>query len=68
VFLDHGQGVLSVFFHLGRIDFQEGQALEGRFPVGISGESGIAAEPHVHWAVYIHGVAVDPRVMERLRE
>jgi hypothetical protein len=68
VVLDHGQGVLSVFFHLGRIDVQEGQALEGRFPVGISGESGIAAEPHVHWAVYIHGVAVDPRVMERLRE
>jgi murein DD-endopeptidase MepM/ murein hydrolase activator NlpD len=66
--LDHGQGVLSVFFHLGRIDVLEGQAVEGRFPVGVSGESGIAAEPHVHWAVYIHGVAVDPRTLERLRD
>lgn len=66
--LDHGQGVISVFFHLGRIELREGQPVEGRFPIGISGESGIAAEPHVHWAVYVHGVAVDPRVMERLRD
>ena len=66
--LDHGQGVLSVFFHLGRIDVQEGQPVEGRFPLGVSGDSGIAAEPHVHWAVYIHGVAVDPRTLERLRD
>ncbi|HEX6737067.1 MAG TPA: M23 family metallopeptidase [Vicinamibacteria bacterium] len=66
--LDHGQGVLSVFFHLGRLDVAEGQLVEGRFPIGVSGDSGIAAEPHVHWAVYVHGVAVDPRVLERLRE
>jgi murein DD-endopeptidase MepM/ murein hydrolase activator NlpD len=66
--LDHGQGVISVFFHLGRIDVAEGQPVEGRFPIGVSGESGIAAEPHVHWAVYVNGVAVDPRVMERLRD
>lgn len=64
--LDHGQGVISVFFHLGRIDVRPGQAVEGRWPVALSGDSGIASEPHVHWAVYVHGVAVDPRVMERL--
>jgi murein DD-endopeptidase MepM/ murein hydrolase activator NlpD len=40
--------------------------VDGRSPIALSGESGIAAEPHVHWAVYVHGVAVDPRVMERL--
>jgi hypothetical protein len=66
--LDHGQGVLSVFFHLGRIDVAEGQLVEGRAPIALSGDSGIAAQPHVHWAVYVHGVAVDPRVMERLVE
>jgi murein DD-endopeptidase MepM/ murein hydrolase activator NlpD len=64
--LDHGQGVVSVFFHLGRIDVGPGQVLESRWPMAVSGDSGIASEPHVHWAVYVHGVAVDPRVMERL--
>lgn len=64
--IDHGQGVVSVFFHLGRIDVREGQVVEGRWPMAVSGDSGIASEPHVHWAVYVHGVAVDPRVMERL--
>jgi murein DD-endopeptidase MepM/ murein hydrolase activator NlpD len=64
--LDHGQGVLSVFFHLSRIDVKEGEGVESRSPVGLSGDSGIAAAPHLHWAVYVHGVAVDPRVMERL--
>jgi hypothetical protein len=64
--VDHGQGVVSVFFHLGRIDVRPGQVVEGRWPMAVSGESGIASLPHVHWAVYVHGVAVDPRVMERL--
>jgi hypothetical protein len=66
--LDHGQGVLSVFFHLSRIDRKEGEWVESRAPIGLSGESGIAAAPHLHWAVYVHGVAVDPRVMERLAD
>jgi hypothetical protein len=64
--LDHGQGVLSVFFHLGRLDVGPGQVVESRSPIAVSGDSGIASQPHVHWAVYVHGVAVDPRVMERL--
>ena len=64
--IDHGQGIVSVFFHLGRIDVAAGQMVEGRAPVALSGDTGIAALPHVHWAVYVHGVAVDPRVMERL--
>jgi peptidase M23-like protein len=68
VVLDHGQGVISVFFHLGRLEVREGQAIEGRLPLGVSGDSGIAAEPHVHWAVYVHGIPVDPRVMEALPE
>jgi hypothetical protein len=64
--LDHGQGVLSVFFHLGRIEVRAGEFVEGRSPIAVSGDSGLAPEPHVHWGVYVHGVAVDPRVMERL--
>jgi murein DD-endopeptidase MepM/ murein hydrolase activator NlpD len=66
--IDHGQGVLSAFFHLGRIDVREGQAIVGRTPLGLSSDSGIASSPHVHWGVYVSGVAIDPRVMESLSD
>jgi len=64
VALDHGQGVISVFYHLSRIDVAPGQRVEGRAPVGLSGESGLAVSPHLHWGVYVSGVAVDPRVLD----
>jgi murein DD-endopeptidase MepM/ murein hydrolase activator NlpD len=62
--IDHGQGVISVFYHLSRIDVVPGQQVEARSPVGLSGESGLAATPHLHWGVYVSGVAVDPRVLD----
>lgn len=62
--IDHGQGVISVFYHLSRIDVVPGQMVEGRTPVGLSGETGLAIAPHLHWGVYVSGVAVDPRVLD----
>lgn len=62
--LDHGLGVISVFYHLSRIDVAPGQLVEGRAPIGLSGESGLAVSPHLHWGVYVSGVAVDPRVLD----
>jgi hypothetical protein len=66
--LDHGQGVVSVFYHLSRIDAAPGQYVESRAPVGLSGETGLAVSPHLHWGVYVSGVAVDPRVLSRIIE
>jgi murein DD-endopeptidase MepM/ murein hydrolase activator NlpD len=66
--LDHGMGVVSAFFHLEKIEVVEGQSLVGRTPIGVAGDTGIAAGTHVHWGVYVQGVAVDPRVMESLAE
>jgi murein DD-endopeptidase MepM/ murein hydrolase activator NlpD len=61
--IDHGQGILSAIFHLGRIEVREGDRVESRAPVGLSGQSGLALAPHVHWGTYVSGVAVDPRVL-----
>jgi len=63
--VDHGQGVISVFYHLSRIDVAAGQAVEGRAPVGLTGDSGLAVSAHLHWGVYVSGVAVDPRVLDQ---
>jgi murein DD-endopeptidase MepM/ murein hydrolase activator NlpD len=61
--LDHGDGVKSLLCHLGRVEVREGDRIEARSVVGVSGTTGIAAAPHVHWGVYIHGVAVDPELV-----
>ncbi|HLA78059.1 MAG TPA: M23 family metallopeptidase [Vicinamibacteria bacterium] len=66
--VDHGQGVVSAFFHLSRVEVAEGQVVEPASALGRSGSSGIAATPHLHWGVYLHGVAVDPRVFQSLTE
>ena len=66
VVLDHGQGVVSVLAHLSRVDVREGDHVEGRTPIGLLGDTGIAYAAHVHWGLYVHGIAVDPRIFESL--
>lgn len=66
--IDHGQGVASAFYHLSRIDVVEGQTVESRQPLGLSGDSGVAPTPHLHWGVYVHGVAVDPLIAMQVLE
>jgi murein DD-endopeptidase MepM/ murein hydrolase activator NlpD len=66
VVLDHGHGVLSVFYHLDRAEARPGEPVYAGQRVGYSGDSGLADTPHLHWGVYVHGVAVDPKVMEDL--
>ncbi len=64
--LDHGQGVLSVLFHLSRIEVALDDHVEARAAVGLSGETGLAVSPQVEWRTYLHGVAVDPRALSKL--
>ena len=66
VVVDHGLGLLSVFCHLAEAGVRNGERLDAGGTIGTSGESGIAAAPHLHWAVYLLGVAIDPRVTEKL--
>lgn len=64
VVLNHGHGVVSVLAHLSRVDVREGDVVEARAPVGLSGESGVVAGPLLQWRLYVNAIAVDPRVME----
>lgn len=68
VVIDHGQGLLSVFYHLASTPVRTGDHVEAGQALGLSGETGIAAVPHVHWGVYLHGVAVDPRITQTLAD
>ncbi|MBD2102241.1 M23 family metallopeptidase [Leptolyngbya sp. FACHB-261] len=58
--LDHGQGVLSIFMHLSRVNVQEGQMVQPGQTIGAVGSTGASTGPHLHWGLYVNGVAVDP--------
>ena len=61
VVLDHGQGVLSGYWHLSEISVEVGDFVEAGDLVGLIGSSGISSGSHLHWEVRIHGVPVNPR-------
>jgi murein DD-endopeptidase MepM/ murein hydrolase activator NlpD len=65
VVIDHGQGLLSVLMHLTRVDIAAGDTVFAGAPVGLSGVSALTGEPVLEWRTYIHGIAVDPSLVQR---
>jgi murein DD-endopeptidase MepM/ murein hydrolase activator NlpD len=61
VLVGHGYGVTTAYYHLSRVDVKPGQRVEPGQRLGLSGQSGIAAGPHLHWQVALRGRPVDPR-------
>lgn len=60
VILDHGLGLFTLYSHLSSIDAKEGDTVKQRQILGRTGETGLAAGDHLHYGVYLHGVAVLP--------
>ena len=60
VILDHGLGLFTLYGHLSSIDVKVGDAIKSRQVLGRSGETGLAAGDHLHFGVYLNGVAVLP--------
>lgn len=58
--LDHGQGVVSIFMHLNRINVQKGQLIKAGQVIGGVGSTGASTGPHLHWGLYVNGLSVDP--------
>ncbi|MGB0562574.1 MAG: M23 family metallopeptidase [Spirulinaceae cyanobacterium] len=58
--IDHGQGVLSIMLHLNSISVREGEFVEAGQRIGTMGSTGASTGPHLHWGLYVHGVAIDP--------
>lgn len=60
VFLDHGQGVFSVYLHLSEILVEPGRMLEQGEVLGLAGATGRVTGPHLHWGVRVLDARVDP--------
>ncbi|MHB1115454.1 peptidoglycan DD-metalloendopeptidase family protein [Sideroxydans sp.] len=62
VFLDHGNGLLTMYCHLDRIDVATDLTVSKGQQIGLSGKTGRATGPHLHWSVILNGAMVDPKL------
>ncbi|RMM55611.1 M24/M37 family peptidase [Pseudomonas syringae pv. atrofaciens] len=62
VFVDHGQGFISMFCHMSKIDVKVGDLVPRGGVVGKVGATGRATGPHMHWNVSLNDARVDPAI------
>ena len=62
VFVDHGQGFISMFCHMSKIDVKVGDVVPRGGVVGKVGSTGRATGPHMHWNVSLNDARVDPAI------
>jgi murein DD-endopeptidase MepM/ murein hydrolase activator NlpD len=62
VFVDHGNGLITMYCHLERIDVKAGDTVRKGQQIGLSGMTGRATGPHLHWSVVLNGAMVDPEL------
>jgi hypothetical protein len=67
IVLDHGQGLLTLYMHLSKIEVKEGDRVSGGQRIGLSGGTGRATGPHLHVAVRWQGVYLDPATLLSLQ-
>ncbi len=60
VVIDHGQGLLTLYFHLSEFKVKEGDPVKRGQEIGLSGGTGRATGPHLHVAVRWQGTYLDP--------
>lgn len=62
VFVDHGQGFISMFCHLSAINVKVGDEVERGEVIAKVGSTGRATGPHLHWNVSLNDARVDPAI------
>lgn len=62
VFVDHGQGMISMFCHLSTIDVKPGDELKRGQVLGKVGATGRVTGAHLHWNVSLNDARVDPAI------
>ena len=62
VFIDHGQGLVTMYCHLNKTHVKAGQQLIQGESIGTVGMTGRVSGPHLHWVVSLNDTKVDPKL------
>ncbi len=60
IYIDHGGGLISMYFHLSKILVKQGQVVKKGQLIGLVGATGRVTGPHLHFGVYWMGARLDP--------
>ena len=60
VYIDHGAGLVTGYFHLSRSYVAEGDTVVAGERIGAVGKSGRVTGPHLHWVARYGAISVDP--------
>ena len=63
VYVDHGQGLISMFCHLSDISVSSGDTLQKGQILGKVGATGRVTGPHLHWSVSLNNARIDPMLL-----
>ncbi len=61
VVVDHGYGLQTIYGHMSKIEVHEGDMVKRGQVMGLSGMTGMAGGDHIHFAMQLDGVQIDPK-------
>jgi len=60
VVVEHAPGVYSLYYHMDKIEVKEGDIVNSGELLGLSGATGLATGPHLHWEIRVNTENTDP--------
>lgn len=63
IYLDHGQGIISLYAHLSEIAVKPGDKIKQGDIIGNVGQTGRVTGPHLHFAIISNQTLIDPVYM-----
>ena len=62
IYVNHGAGLVSSYSHLSKIEVKNGDKIKTGDVLGLVGQTGRVTGPHLHWEIYLLGIAINPEV------